>query len=245
MSDPRARIDLGKAFSFVSSQPGWISKLLLPGILGFIPVVGTVALLGWQRRIVASLRAGSMELPEMDVADDLKGGLAPTLAVLNVGGLMLIGVFIGFLGFLLVEIGEATGNRTVSDLMDAAALLFGLASFTLTFVLGLATFGLMPELLRRGHQGELLPVAHPKESLRAARSHTQLLVTAGLGCVIASALGSLGGVLCGVGLAVTVPWAVAAMGHLVVQWSRVVEGAPPPTQLEGPPPGAIAWTGNR
>lgn len=245
MADPRARIDLGEAFGFVLKQPGWPSKLLLPGILGFIPILGPIALLGWQRRIVAGLRAGQEGLPEMDVGEDIVGGLAPAVAILNVAGLMFLGGLLGFGGFILVQIGDSIRNRTVSDLLDALALLFGLAGFGLTAVIGLATFVVLPELLRRGHKGEMFPAARPKASVDAARTHASLLIIAGLGCFVANTLGAMGGVLCLVGMALTAPWATATMAHIVVQWARVLESQPPPKPVEGPPPGAVAWTGNR
>lgn len=245
MSDPRARIDLGEAFGFVLKQPGWPAKLLLPGILGFIPVLGPVALLGWQRRIVAGLREGQAGLPDMDVSEDIVGGLAPTVAILNVAGLMFLGALLGFAGFILVRVGDAIGNRTVADLLDALALLAGLAGFGLSALIGLATFVVMPELLRRGHKGEMFPAASPKASLAAAREHASLLIIAGLGCFVANSIGAMGSALCLVGMALTAPWATATMAHIVVQWSRVLESQPPPKQVEGPPPGAIAWTGNR
>src|SRR5438132_4385497 len=54
---------VGDAFAWAMRDPEWISKLVLMGLIGIIPIVGTLQLLGWMLTTIDNLRAGHQVLP--------------------------------------------------------------------------------------------------------------------------------------------------------------------------------------
>ncbi|MCB9764898.1 MAG: DUF4013 domain-containing protein [Alphaproteobacteria bacterium] len=250
MSDPvatRPAVDLGASFGFVLKDKAWISKVILPGLLTFIPILGPLALLGWERRIYHQIRAGQEDegLPAMDIGDDIAGGVAPAVALLNLFGPLLIFPMLFAMFPVLISIGEAAGNRTVLDLIRAFVMLMtvvgGLGFAALSFGAGF----LVPELLRRGFNGEATPALRPRVSVAAIQENPMPLIVAALGMMGANFVGSLGWMACGIGLVLTVPFAVATNAHITAQWARVAEAPPPTPDAPSPPPNAVAWRGNR
>src|SRR3972149_6471966 len=70
-------IDLGLAFSFPFADKDWFKKLIIPGLIGLIPLIGQIAFYGWwvevTRRVI---RQQPDPLPDFsDFAGYLTDGL--------------------------------------------------------------------------------------------------------------------------------------------------------------------------
>lgn len=68
-------MNFGKAFTYIFDDPDWFDKLLIPVLVGLIPVVGTFALMGYVLRTVANVaRNVEYPLPRFDFGEDLGRG---------------------------------------------------------------------------------------------------------------------------------------------------------------------------
>lgn len=114
------RLDL---FWFTST-PDWSSRVLVTGLIGLIPIVGAINLLGWTLTAIDMVRGGWKELPPAGF-QYLERGVAPFVVSL-VYGVVLIAVLIVL---TVVTVLVATSGRAY------ALLAFGLGLLTLLLVI--------------------------------------------------------------------------------------------------------------
>jgi hypothetical protein len=221
---PTDKVDVATAVSYVSSSPDWWKTCLLAGLFAFLPVVGFVALMGWARDIHDSVRAGRPDvLPPLAFSTHLERGWRP------VGGmvftLMTLYVVLGVPVLGALGIGGVLANALgdVGEVLALVALLFSLLLFLLMVFAYAAYRG---EMDRLAFEGELFPLAHLRQSVRAVRASPGAYLTTVAGLFLSSMLAGSGSALCFVFGAFTLPvgWALAA--HLTGQWARVVDHAP-------------------
>ncbi len=70
-------MEVGRAVSFIFQDPSWIKKVLIAGVLVFIPIIGWLLIAGYVLRLIHNVIVGSPSpLPEWDNwGGDLAGGL--------------------------------------------------------------------------------------------------------------------------------------------------------------------------
>lgn len=69
-------IKFDRPFGFVMKDPTWTKKVLMGGLFLLIPIVGFIALMGYQRKLFDALRDDpEAKLPEIDFGNDLSYGL--------------------------------------------------------------------------------------------------------------------------------------------------------------------------
>src|SRR5215467_3006399 len=54
---------VGDAFGWAFKDPAWLGKIVVQGLILIIPIVGTIALLGWLMLAFENARSGRNELP--------------------------------------------------------------------------------------------------------------------------------------------------------------------------------------
>lgn len=224
----KKKVDLGAAFEYARIDPNWLNKYVVHGVISMIPIIGTLVLFGWGRRIFQRVRAGASVdgLPDMDFGGEMGDGVAPLVALLNIFAvifpLMLFAYFIMFGGAIAAAgITEAAGEDAggvVVIILSLVMMLFYLAFFVLMFAVQV----MMPEILRRGYTGEMTPLLSPGKSFRAIRSNPGAYLMTFLGLFVANFLGSLGVYLCFVGVFVTAPFGHAMAAHILAQWDDIV-----------------------
>ena len=52
-------MEIGKAFSFVTEDEQWITKVLIGGLIQFVPLLGTIAILGYSYRVALNVARGN------------------------------------------------------------------------------------------------------------------------------------------------------------------------------------------
>lgn len=58
-------MEIINALKYVFSEPGWVKKLLIPGVIALIPFAGFIYLLGWSLSLARNLKTGTWPaLPE-------------------------------------------------------------------------------------------------------------------------------------------------------------------------------------
>ncbi len=51
-------MDFGKAFTFAFEDPDWLKKILINGLIGLIPLVGQIYLMGWGLEVARRIAMG-------------------------------------------------------------------------------------------------------------------------------------------------------------------------------------------
>jgi hypothetical protein len=208
-------MDIGTAVKFAFEDRDWWKKCLMVGLYTFIPILGVIAAMGWQRRIYDRVRAGQpTPLPSIELGSDLKYGISPFLAVMNIT-FVVLGMWIVLAVF--GAIAGAIDDSLVGIVMGLGGMGLGLVALVLSL--------LMPDFLRRGFaDDEKFPLLRPGPTLRAITGDPGSYIMMYLGLMVGNFLGGIGGVLCGVGAIVTSPWGLAIGAHVIAQRQDRLEG---------------------
>lgn len=104
----RSRLVEGRLDLFwFTSTPDWITRVVVTGLIGLIPIVGTINLLGWTLAATDMVRSGWKELPPAGF-QHLERGVAPFVVGLVYGlALFFVLCFLVLLTVLLATSGRA------------------------------------------------------------------------------------------------------------------------------------------
>jgi len=88
-----------------TSTPDWIQRVIVTGLIGLIPIIGSINMLGWALAATDMVRSGWKELPPAGF-QHLERGVAPFLVSLAYGlvlavvatGMIVFAVFLGLSG---------------------------------------------------------------------------------------------------------------------------------------------------
>lgn len=226
---------IGDAFVWASRDPDWISKLLLMGLIGLIPIVGWLQLAGWTLTALDNLRAGRQEVPPAAFRYATRG-VWLFLAGLIYGLTIAVVFYAGFFALVFgagppsTASGSSAGNTT--QFLLFFVLTFGwFGLFGLVF---LAISLLVPLIIeftdRRGLPGAFnFPGfarairANPNESLAAAGL--------ALGAYFISGTGTY---LCYVGIIFTMPYSLSVLAGILRWYETRVKPDTLPSPLSVP-----------
>jgi hypothetical protein len=217
--------DIGVALKVPFEDPQWFKKGLLVGLVSLIPLVGQLAMFGWAREVYDRGRLGQPGLPDLDLGRHMGYGAAPMLAMLNLA--------LPMLAMVMVMMGVGLGSVALSEALgisnDAQSALTGLVFLVGQGMFMLSLFGLqvlVPELLRRGYNGEAAPLLRPGPTVAAVTARPGDYILVLLGLLVANVIGSLGAFACYLGIFVTMPLGLASSANLLAQWDRQIRGGP-------------------
>lgn len=211
-------MDIGGAVSFVFNDPDWWRKALPIGLCMWIPLVGPIVHLGWRRKMFHHIREGGEGLLPLDFREDLSAGVDPFLAMLStVAAIFLVvalfyapGVVVGTLGAVLEQ-----------EALVGIGVVLGIGGHLALFPVMMMGNLLMIDFIRRGFQGDRVPILAPRESIRRIKTHfvqyLLLLVTTFIG----GFLGALGFYAACIGGLVTLPAGHAIGAHALAQWDHI------------------------
>jgi hypothetical protein len=220
-------MDIGKAFAFVFDDDQWITKVLIAAgilLLGLlfswvllIPLILAFALLGgYMVEIVRRVIRGQLNgLPEWDdwgklLVDGLK--VLIILVVYSLPGI-LISLCLGVPGGVLTDRGEALGG------------LFSFTASCLSFLWSIIMYVFLPAAIAFFAATDDLAAAFRfGEIIAFVRNNLATYVVTAVMAWVASLIGGLGALVCGIGLLVTLPYGYMVMGHLYGQAYTVSGG---------------------
>lgn len=222
-------MDIGKAFAFVFDDDQWITKILIGAgilLLGLlfswvllIPLILAFAILsGYMVEIVRRVIRGDLnQLPEWDnwgalITDGLKS--------------LIIGIVYALPG-ILISICLGIPGGILSDNGQGIGALFGVAASCLSFLWTIVMLVLLPAAIAFWVARDDLGAAFRfGEIIDFVRNNLATYLVTMVMTLVASIIGSLGSVVCGVGALVTIPYSYMVMGHLYGQAYRVSGGQP-------------------
>jgi hypothetical protein len=212
---------IGDAFAWASHDPSWISKLILMGLIGLIPIVGSLQQVGWMLTALDNLRAGRHEVPPADFRYASRG-VWLFLAGLIYGLVMAVVFYGGFFAivFSLVptqsaqQAGSSAGTTNPISLLFFPLMLGFLGFFGLVF---LAAFVLVPLIIEFTDRTGFGGAFNFAGFVRAIRTSQRETLAAGGLALVSYFISGIGTYLCYVGLIFTAPYALTVLAG-VLHW---------------------------
>lgn len=204
-------MDYGKAFTFIpDSSKEWLNKALM-GVAFAVAViflgVGLIGLLGWAVGIARRVIRGEADpLPDWS-----------ELSIIIVDGLKLLVLVIVWTIpiWLLSLIGAFIDSNFVSIVLWCCSAIYGIP-------MGLLLVGAIGLLADDRSFAEVMNPMNAYKISSANWANTIIvLIVAGITSSVASTVGTI---LCGIGIFVTMPYGYAVAGHLYGQLYREAQG---------------------
>ncbi len=207
-------MDIGRAYTFITSDPKWISKILIAAAVSLVPILN-LALYGYALDVLKRVYSGTeLPLPEWDdFGDYFVRGLLVALGVL-IWQLPLI---------LLICPVVIAGTITESGLVF-------LLGFVCLIPVGIVFSAVVGQVVasRYALSGEFSSMFEFTEIISEARRGVGVLLLAALVYIVASLIGAVAGIItCGIGFFVIGPWLIVAQAHLLGQAYRDIASTPP------------------
>jgi uncharacterized protein DUF4013 len=223
--------NLGDAFGWASRDPNWISKLLLMGLIGLIPIVGALQLSGWTLASLDNLRAGRPEVPPAGFRYASRGvwlflaGLIYAIAF----AVVFYGGFFAIFFALTPASSSAAGHQTDSSGPAPFAffpLMFGYMGFVGLLFLGV--WALVPLIIEFTYRTGLAGAFNIGGFIRAIRASPMETLAAGGLALVTYFISGIGSYLCYVGIIFTMPYSLTVLAG-VLHWyeTRVKPGTLP------------------
>lgn len=216
--------DLGDAISWPARDAQWVTKIIVMSLITIIPVVGQMALLGWMLAAIDNLRASRRELPPIGFDHIGRGAalflvqLVYALAVVVIAGVVFVGAAI---------LAGATGGSGSAAAGAASALGFLLGG-AIVIAGCLAVAYVSPAMILETDRGGIASGLNFSAVIGLAQRRPEASLIAALSLLVAYFLGSLGSLLCGVGLYLTIAYGYAVAAGVVRRYELDLGPAAPP-----------------
>lgn len=208
-------MDVGRSITFVFDDPGWLKKVLIGGLLFFIPIFGWFAVGGYWLRLVRQVSQGEdATLPEWnDFGGDFSRGLQAFVVAL-IWALPVISIYI-----IAAMISALAGS---ADSVGGA--LFGGSLYCVAVLLGLVLTFVQPVFISRlavsGSISDAVEVTAVIDEAR--RVPVPLLIVLAMQWVL-SMVSGFGVILCLVGVIFTTFLSYVMIAHLYGQVRRTLD----------------------
>lgn len=228
-------MDIGKAFRYVFDDEGWVTKVLIGGLVAIIPIIGTFAVSGYSYKVAQNVARGSERpLPEWGEFGDIlmRGLLRFVISLVYTLPVVILGLLFAVItGGAAAAAGDERGSAAIGGL----ALCLVPLMIILGLLCGIAALTAVARWLATDDFSQAFKFGEVFASLRNnIGAWLVLLVVA----IIAGFVASLGLIACGIGVLFTSFYAQCVIGHALGQTIRQLNPstytAPPASY--GPPP---------
>lgn len=212
-------MDFAKAFTYVFEDRDWLRKLLLPAVLLLIPILGWIVVMGWMLNIARRvIRAEPNPLIELEFGRDFADGLKA----------FVVSFVYAIPSIILSLPSSAVSWMNTSGATDPtqnwAVMLLIVCCSGLSVLYGLFLAVALPAALGNVAATDDLGAGFRfKEVFSLIRSAPGAYLMVLLGVIVSGFIGSLGVILCIIGVFFTLAYSMAVNGHLYGQAYR--EGA--------------------
>jgi hypothetical protein len=206
-----------EAFMWPFRDREWLAKLLIMALILLIPIVGSINGLGWMLASLDRLRAGEERLAPANLTYLGRGIRLFVVELIYAVGITIVALVIFIPAFALsLHQGQSSANVG----LIASAVLLNLLGFSTVTVLSLALTFAMPAIVLATDRGGIGGGIQVGAVLRRSRMNLSHTLIAGLMLIAASFIGSLGMLVCGIGVLVTSVYALAMQAWIVRSFEK-------------------------
>ena len=212
-----------EAFTWPLRDPDWLQKLVVIGLILLIPIVGSINGLGWMLASLDRLRAGEERLAPANLSYLGRGIRLFAVELIYGLGIAAIALVI-YIPSIALAIHEGQGSANPA-LISIAVLLY-LFAFSVTTILSLALNFAIPAIVLATDTGGINGGIQVGAVIRRGSMNLTNTLIAGLMLIAASFVGSLGIVLCVIGVLFTSAYALAMQAWIVRSFEMGSHAAP-------------------
>jgi len=207
-------MDIGKSFGFVFEDEKWIEKVLIGGLVGLIPLIGSFLVIGYVVQLIRNVRNGdSHPLPEWTEWGELLADGFKLFIVFFVWALPLIVLFM--LAFIPAAMAGDASSGDASSIAGLFATCFGCIAFLYAIVLSLASPAILIKFAETKEIGSGFNIS---EILGFTKSHIGEIILVVIVSWLVGLLASIvGTILCLIGLLFTGFWSNLVISHMMAQ----------------------------
>jgi len=203
-------MNFGKAFTHVFDDPDWINKVLIPILVGLIPVIGQLVVSGWMLDLTRNVsNRVDRPLPELDFGAQLSRGFRWWLVAV----VYTLPMFVLYLLIFVPVLASSDSNGP-----SALGIILMVLAGILMFLFGLVLLVLMPAAQATFAVTDSFKSALDFKALfRLVRNNiTAWLLVIG-GTIVAGFIAPMGAIALGIGAIVTAFYSQTITAHLTGQ----------------------------
>lgn len=204
--------ELSDSIAWPARDPDWVSKVLLTGLIGIIPIVGWLNLYGWMLATVENLRAGRAELPPAGF--DYVGRGVNLFVVHLVYGVVAAAIF-----WVLFALGIGI-SRASSGWAIALGVLLILLGYAFVLAVGIGFYFFMPAIVIATDRGGIGGGLNVRRVYGMVSRNFGSALQHGLFALIANLMGGIGSIVCFVGVIFTAPYGYATLAGVVRHYEQ-------------------------
>jgi hypothetical protein len=200
------------AFAWPARDPEWLTKILIVGLILLIPIVGAINGIGWMLATLDRLRAGEQALAPANFSH-IGRGLRLFVVNLAYGLAIVLVAAVIYVPALLIASGQSQGSANPA--LVSVAIVLSMLAFSVATLGSLALNFALPSIVLATDRGGISGGLHVSAVLRGSRINLANTLIAGLMLIAAGFVGSLGIVLCGIGVLFTSAYALAMQAWII------------------------------
>jgi len=214
-------MDIGKSFGFMFKDESWVSRVLIGGLLGLVPILNFV-IYGYMLEVIKNV-SEDRELP-LPTWDDFGGKFMRGLMVVIAGliySIPLIVIWVVYFVAAMLIGGAASSGEQMSNAGGGLFLVCSIAFYCIAFIYSIVVylFIMCPGLMRYADSGEFGVFFRFSENFKLATANLGQYVVMLLVILVASLVaGIVGTIACGIGVLFTSFWVLLVTGHLFGQY---------------------------
>jgi hypothetical protein len=194
------------AFIWPVRDPQWLTKILIIGLIGLIPIVGGINAIGWMLASIDRLRGGEQRLAEANFSYLARG---VQLFVVQLVYVLALGVLIAavYVPALVLAARQSHGSADAATI--SLVILLSVLSLSIAVLGSLAFTFATPAIVLATDKGGIVGGLDIRSVVRQSLANPTNTLIAGLMLIAAGFISSLGIVACGIGMLFTLTYALA------------------------------------